>query len=100
MWHFGIWLSRHGGVGLMVGLDDLRGLLQAKTLWFYLCQNTSKNFYPPFCLIGSACNHNVFTSCLFQMWMSEEESDMRQVLFYAQSIPLYIVAFRTVFMKS
>jgi len=26
MWHFGIWLSRHGGVGLTVGLDDLGGL--------------------------------------------------------------------------
>jgi len=25
MWHFGIWFSRHGGVGWMVGLDDLRG---------------------------------------------------------------------------
>jgi len=24
MWHFGIWFSRHGGVGWMVGLDDLR----------------------------------------------------------------------------
>jgi len=21
MWHFGAWFSRHGGVGLMVGLD-------------------------------------------------------------------------------
>jgi len=28
MWHFGIWFSRHGGVGWMVGLDDLRGLFQ------------------------------------------------------------------------
>ena len=28
MWHFGIWFSRHGGVGLTVGLDDLRGLFQ------------------------------------------------------------------------
>jgi len=25
---FGTWFSRHGGVGLMVGLDDLRGLFQ------------------------------------------------------------------------
>jgi len=23
MWHFRIWFSGHGGVGLMVGLDDL-----------------------------------------------------------------------------
>jgi len=23
MWHFGTWFSRHGGVGLMAGLDDL-----------------------------------------------------------------------------
>jgi len=28
MWHFRTWFSRHGGVGVMVGLDDLRGLLQ------------------------------------------------------------------------
>jgi len=26
MWHFGIWFSRQGVVGLMVGLDDLIGL--------------------------------------------------------------------------
>jgi len=26
--HFGTWFSRHGGVGLMVVLDDLRGLFQ------------------------------------------------------------------------
>jgi len=25
---FRTWFSRHGGVGLMVGLDDLRGLFQ------------------------------------------------------------------------
>jgi len=35
MWHLGIWFSRHGGVGLMVGLDDLRGLFQPMILWFY-----------------------------------------------------------------
>ena len=29
MWHFRMWFSRHGGVELMVGLDDLRGLLQS-----------------------------------------------------------------------
>jgi len=28
MWHFRIWFSRHGGDGLRVGLDDLRGLFQ------------------------------------------------------------------------
>jgi len=28
MWPLGTWLSRHGGVGLAVGLGDLRGLLQ------------------------------------------------------------------------
>jgi len=28
MWPLGTWLSRHGGVGLVVGLDDLRGLSQ------------------------------------------------------------------------
>ena len=32
MWHFGIWFSRHGGVGLTVGLDDLRGLFQPMNL--------------------------------------------------------------------
>ena len=26
MWHFRTGFSRHGGLGLMVGLDDLRGL--------------------------------------------------------------------------
>jgi len=28
IWHFMTWFSRHGGVGLMVGLHDLRGLFQ------------------------------------------------------------------------
>ena len=28
MWHFGTWFSRHGGVGVTVGLDDLWGLFQ------------------------------------------------------------------------
>ena len=28
MLHFGTWYSRHGGVGLTVRLDDLRGLFQ------------------------------------------------------------------------
>jgi len=28
MWHSRTWLSRPGGVGLTVGLDDLRGLFQ------------------------------------------------------------------------
>ena len=32
MWRFGIWFSRHGGVGLVVGLDDLRGLIQPMIL--------------------------------------------------------------------
>jgi len=35
MWHFRIWFSRNGGVGCMVGLDDLRGLFQPMILWFY-----------------------------------------------------------------
>jgi len=34
MWFFGIWFSSHGGVGLMVGLDDLRDLFQPMILWF------------------------------------------------------------------
>jgi len=28
MWHFGTWFSRQGGVGVMVGPDDLRDLFQ------------------------------------------------------------------------
>ena len=35
MWHFGIWFSRHGGVGWMVGLHDLRSLFQPMIIWFY-----------------------------------------------------------------
>jgi len=35
MWHFGIWFDRHGVVGRMVGLDDLRGPFQPVVLWFY-----------------------------------------------------------------
>jgi len=31
--HFGTWFSRHGGVGWMVELDDVRGLF--KPSWFY-----------------------------------------------------------------
>jgi len=34
MWYFRVWFSKHGGVGLMVGLD-LRGLLQPMILWVY-----------------------------------------------------------------
>jgi len=28
LWHLGTWFSRHGGVGVTVGLDDLQGLCQ------------------------------------------------------------------------
>jgi len=28
MWHLGTWFSRHGGVGVTVGLGDLGGLFQ------------------------------------------------------------------------
>jgi len=35
MWHFRTWFSRHGGVGLIVGLEDLRGLFQPVILQFY-----------------------------------------------------------------
>jgi len=28
MWHFRTWFSRHGGGGLTVGLNDLRGFFQ------------------------------------------------------------------------
>jgi len=31
-WHLGIWFSRHGGVGRLAGLDDLRGLFQPMIL--------------------------------------------------------------------
>ena len=34
MWHFRIRFSRKGGVGWMVGLDDLEGLFQPMILWF------------------------------------------------------------------
>jgi len=33
MWHLGTWFSRHGGVGVMVGPDDLRGLFQPKQFY-------------------------------------------------------------------
>ena len=32
IWHFRIWFSRHGIVGRIIGLDDLRGLFQPKIL--------------------------------------------------------------------
>ena len=32
--HFRIWFSRSGGVGWMIGLGDLRGLVQPMILWF------------------------------------------------------------------
>jgi len=42
MWHFGIQFSRHGGVGLTVGPDDLRGLFQPMILGFYeVCEQLS-----------------------------------------------------------
>ena len=28
MWQFRTWFSSHGGIGLTVGLDDVRGLFQ------------------------------------------------------------------------
>jgi len=34
--------SRLGGVGLTVGLDDLRGLFQPTILWFYEWQWTKR----------------------------------------------------------
>jgi len=34
MWPFRIWFSRHGGVGWMIGLDDLRGPFQPMILRF------------------------------------------------------------------
>ena len=39
MWYFGIWISRHGVVGQMVGLHDLRGLFQPMILWFLFSWN-------------------------------------------------------------
>lgn len=36
MWHLWTWFTGgHGGVGLIVGLNDLRGLLQPE--WFCSC---------------------------------------------------------------
>jgi len=43
VWHFGICFSRHGGVGWMVGLDDLRRLFQPKSLWF--CDSMIMNMH-------------------------------------------------------
>lgn len=58
------------------------------------CQNSRKLLCSPFCPNGNDYNQNVSTLCLFQMRMSKEENDIRRLLFYAQSIPLYMVAFR------
>jgi len=38
MWHLRTWFSRCGGVGLVVGLNDLRGLFQPMILWFYFAE--------------------------------------------------------------
>lgn len=35
MWHWWTWISGHGGVGLIVGLDGFRGLFQLMILWFH-----------------------------------------------------------------
>lgn len=35
MWHWWAWISGHGGVGLIVGLDGFRGLFQLMILWFH-----------------------------------------------------------------
>jgi len=36
MWHCRIWFSKDGGVGWMVGLNDLRGLFQPMILRLYV----------------------------------------------------------------
>ena len=46
MWHFRIWFSRNGGVGRMVGLDDLGGLLHPVTLWFFSPSSISLPLLP------------------------------------------------------
>ena len=55
---FRTWFSRHGGVGLMVGLDDLRGLFQP-----YWCMEvlapTSSGVTSPFPVWGSAVTFRV-----------------------------------------
>ena len=37
MWHFGTWFSRHGGVGAMAGLHDLRGAVSWAQSWWLGC---------------------------------------------------------------
>ena len=43
MWQFRIWFSRHGGVGWMVGLNDLIGLFQPMILLGR--QNSTKVYF-------------------------------------------------------
>jgi len=42
-WHFRTWFSRHGGVGLTVGLHDLRDLFQPYKFYEIEIEN-KKNF--------------------------------------------------------
>ena len=67
MWHFRIWFSRNSSVGLVVGLDDLRGLFQPMILRFY-----DKNIHvvslAPICLDQSV-------QCM-EIW-KENESRMK-----------------------
>jgi len=53
MWHLGTWFGRHGGVGLTVGLDDLRGLFQPMILLFLLISdlNLPSSSLKPLCLV-------------------------------------------------
>ncbi|KAK4810983.1 hypothetical protein QYF61_014455 [Mycteria americana] len=41
MWHFRTWFSRHGGVGLTVGLDDLKGIAP-NTMLAKMCSDHKK----------------------------------------------------------
>jgi len=41
MWHSGTWFSRHGGVGVIAGLDDLRGLSNLNDSILYGNKNAS-----------------------------------------------------------
>jgi len=49
MWHFRTWFSRHSGVGVMAGLDDLRGLSNLKDSKF-----SNKTSRPCYLLPSSA----------------------------------------------
>jgi len=73
MWHFRIQFSSHGGVGWMVGLDDLRGLVQPMILWFY-------EFVPESCGIHWNCYRDSrnYSSCESQIGQGKMKRHCRR----------------------